>query len=192
MSGETTDYSLMKIIHVLFGFLILLLLLMGISFFLPNAFDATHAPHSLDPKPASAALLHSIEKVANSNQAIGIGWLMTLLISGIMGSVILLGVRHKGQAGPYRPWIIGAFIVVALVFSALTYSYSSYTQGLSDTFFGGYPAPTAWMIYGIWFLPIGIIAIFIATFDQWFLRPEDLAAFRQMVQASQEEKGGPG
>lgn len=157
---------------------------------MPDAFSLNHSAHPLDPNPEAAPLFKSTGGLQGKSSTVWLGYLMALMITGIMACCILLGVKRKDQIGPYLPWISGAFVMVALVFSALTYSYSLYTNGQSEAFFGGYPVPTAWMIYGIWFLPLGVIAIFIVTFDQWFLKPEDLAAFRQLVQAPAGEEGG--
>lgn len=180
---------LMKLIHALFGFLISLLLLMGICFFLPDAYTATSAAHPLDPSPASASLLQSTGSLADSPHGLWLGYFMVLLILGVMGSCTLLGVSKKNQVGPYLPWLSGAFVALALIFTGLTYSYSFYTESHTAAFFGGYPAPTAWMIYGVWLFPLVIIGLFIYTFDSWFLKPADLASFRELVKSSAGEKG---
>ena len=177
----------MKLIHILFGFLLALLLLIGFSFFSADAFRLSSTVHPLNPAADAISLLKSSKDVSGP---IWKGFLMSILILGIMACCILLGVSKGDKIGPYFRWISLGFVFIGVIFLALTLSYSTYTGADSTTFFGGYPSPTAWMIYGVWIAPLALIFLFSFTFDRWFLKPEDLQNFRELVEASSEEEGG--
>ena len=42
-------------------------------------------------------------------------------------------------------------------------------------FFLGFPAPTAWMLFALWPLPVLIAALYTLGFDRWVATPQDLA-----------------
>ena len=186
----------------LFIFLLGLLTMFSIGFFQEKAYVRTMGVHPVDPfldhqkkadfqitKPT--LLIHTGTEEDRSN-GLSLGYIVSLLMVGVMGSLVMIGVRRKGEIGPYFPWLLGSFIIMALIFSGLAWSYSGYLRGDTDAIIGGYPAPTAWMIYGVWLFPLILITLFVVTFDRWFLSKEDLGEFREWVQANQQEGGNHG
>ena len=67
------------------------------------------------------------------------------------------------------------------VYLLLLLSYGNYQRGESSSFFGGLPAPSAWMMYGIWFIPLLISGIYMFKFNDWVLSPAEYEAFQEIV-----------
>ena len=181
----------MKLSRLLLLFLIALFVLFCIGFFQPVAFEANSRPHHLltEDIPANT-LLESKGGYGDKPGVIILGYAILVVMLGIMGIAVLTGLKKYGKSGPWLSWIVAGFVLYALVFLGLTLSYWDYTQGNTDTYLGGYPAPTAWMIYGVWFFPVLIAALLILKFDQWFLTEDDLQAFRQLLEERKAMEGG--
>jgi hypothetical protein len=99
----------------------------------------------------------------------------------LMGTLAVIGWQRKGKGNAHRPWLIAAFVGYAIVFLCLSFSYVAYEQAESPLLWGGFPAPTAWMLYVLWLFPLVLVAMFMLRFDQWFLDPKDLERFQELV-----------
>ena len=172
----------MKLSQLLLLFLTALFILFCIGFFQPIAFEASSQPHHLltDDIPANT-LLESKGGYGDKPGVIILGYAIVVMMLAIIGTAVLTGMKKNSKSGPWLPWIVAGFFLYGLVFLGLTLSYWDYTNGHTNAFFGGYPTPTAWMIYGVWFFPLILVALLIYKFDEWFLTEEDLRAFKKLA-----------
>ena len=97
-----------------------------------------------------------------------------------------LGKSPQAQ-GQSSVWLLGGFVAYALVFTAVIYSYQRYDPGNVQNFFGGFPLPTAWLVYGVWLFPWFFIAVLVIMFDRSFLTQSDLDRFHALVQKSRDK-----
>ncbi len=111
-----------------------------------------------------------------------VGAAFGLLQCALFVTLLIFGSRKSGKAGPMlRPLLIGGAIYLA-IFAALVVSYSHYLPKGSDVpLFVSFPVPTAWMLYGVWGLPLFFVLLYVVTFKSWSFRDEDLVAFRALV-----------
>ncbi|MEM1228056.1 MAG: hypothetical protein AAGJ40_20390 [Planctomycetota bacterium] len=65
-----------------------------------------------------------------------------------------------------RAVVAGGFMYVA-VFVGMMVSYRQYTAGKPMTL-GPFAAPTTWMVFGLWAVPMIFVAIYCVNFNAWF------------------------
>ncbi len=76
-----------------------------------------------------------------------LGW----LIIGVMGSAILLGLRHAARR--WRVAVAGWTVGYALVYAALVRAAGAAASADPGPLVGGFPTPTAWLLYGMGLFP---------------------------------------
>ena len=75
-------------------------------------------------------------------------------------------------------WVLGiGALVYAAFFLAMTVAYDSYAASGSDALVLSFPPPTALMLYGVGFTPLGFVLLYLLRFEPWILDDDDLARF---------------
>ena len=118
-----------------------------------------------------------------SDKTVGFGLAFVVLILTVMGLFVAQGYRKHAGGGPMR-WLLGGFIGYGLVFGGLVLAYRSYASG-DISFFGGFPAPSAWMVYGVFLFPWVLVILYVRNFDRWIYSSEDAARFQTLVAENQ-------
>jgi hypothetical protein len=121
-----------------------------------------------------------------------LGWALGLLEIGLFVALLGLGARGRGGLrGLGWPLVVGGF-AYAVVWSALVVSYAGYAAG-SDALVLGFPAPTAWMLFGLWPVPLLFVVLYVAGFDRWVATRDDLAELeRRLAEARSRAADGDG
>ena len=101
-----------------------------------------------------------------------------LAVIVVMGGMIGLGLRG---ARPPRLGLAGAFLAYAIIFVLLVRSDAAYQAGGELLHVGGFPPPTAWLIYGMWLFPLVMVGLFVWGFDRWYYTPDDEARFADLT-----------
>jgi phosphatidylserine synthase len=86
------------------------------------------------------------------------------------------------------PIAIGAALHVA-TFLALMATYRTYQAGGDHALFLGLPAPTAWMLYGVWWVPMYFILLYIFAFDRYVFSEADQLRFNEILER-RDRRGG--
>ena len=172
------------VIRLLLGLSAVLMGVMGASRLLPAA---THPTARLHPEAAS--LLQSTGGLADQPETLWLGYAIGLLILGLMAVCVWIGLRKQDAGTPLTRWMMIGFAGYALVFTGLTITYAQYAADPSGSFFGGFPLPTAWMIYGMWFFPLLLVGLYMVMFDRWVLTEDDLARFQDLVDENRRQRG---
>ena len=153
-----------------------ILLLMLAGFFVSGSTTPMMAPH-----PDHPTILISKTAHIDQGQYVGLGYAIGLSIIALMVASIFLGNRKAGKRTPIHQWMGWGSVIYVIIFSLMTYSYWDYSQLGNTSFFGGFPLPSAWMIYGIWLSPLLLAAVIIWGFDRWIFTPKDLEDFQELV-----------
>ena len=164
-------------IRLLLGLSAALTGVMGLSYLLPTATQPTARLH-----PDVPSLLQSTGGLADQPEVLWLGYIVGLLILAVMAVCVWIGLRKKETGTPLTRWMMVGFAGYALVFTGLTLTYAPYTGASEVPFFGGFPLPTAWMVYGMWFFPLILIGLYMVLFDRWVLTEEDQARFQKLVE----------
>lgn len=95
--------------------------------------------------------------------------------------LLALGGRKQEKLGPLKvPLLVGG-IFFAGAFLAMVLTYRSYVDATEHALFLGFPIPTAWMMYGVWLVPLVFMLVYLFTFDSWFYTDEDRKRFEQLL-----------
>jgi hypothetical protein len=165
----------MKIAKVLFGLLIAMCVVMGVAF-VTGEFTS-----SGEPPP----MLRGNSETQRDPVATGLGWCFGVLVIAILVLCLVLGIGR----GRERHWIfpVGGALFV-FVFSAVIVTTGSYFSEDSTSWFLSFPAPTAWMLYGVWPVPVVFMIWYSVHFDRRVLTEEDLEEFQRIVAAKRERE----
>ena len=50
----------------------------------------------------------------------------------------------------------------------------------------GFPPATAWMLYGVWWTPLALVALYVWRFDDWVYGDWEQARFAELVAAARQ------
>ena len=172
------------VFRLLLGVSAALVLVTVLSLLLPAATQPTARLH-----PEATSLLQSTGGLADQPETLWLGYVFGLFVLGLMAVCAWIGLRKKDTGTPLTRWMMIGFGGYALVFTGLTLTYARYTGSADVPFFGGFPLPTAWMIYGMWFFPLILVGLYMAFFDRFVLTKDDLARFQELVDENRRQEG---
>jgi len=141
-----------------------------------------------DPVPDTSATVHPTYKTmlksgnsqASSPAVKYLGYAFGLAILGIFGVSLYWGSRRAKDNGfKLRDLIIGMGLYI-LTYTGLVLSSWKYDQ-LEAPLWGDLPIPTAWMLYGIWFVPVIFIVLYVYGFKDHVLSEEEEAKFHEIL-----------
>lgn len=139
--------------------------------------------------PEFSTMQHGGHGVERQETIIWFGLVYGLLMIVLFVCCLALGSAKGGKVGPFaKPLVMGGFLFAG-IFAAMVHSYAGYVSEEQHALFLSLPQPTAWMVYGLWALPIIFILLFVVTFDRWNLRKEDIKKFEELVSARRGERG---
>lgn len=111
----------------------------------------------------------------------GAAWLLGSLMIALF--VCLLAWQTKDGRRSW-PWFVVGGILYEAVFSMMCWTYwRSLADPLEVSFWGSFPVPVAWLVYGIWLFPGFFIAIYVMRFDEWILPEESMRRFEEALRA---------
>ena len=124
---------------------------------------------------------------AGHDRSLGAVWACGVLMLAFVAALLAWGYRRHDRPA----WALAACLVLqAGLFSAAMLAYARFTRDPSPRLWWALPLPTAWLVYVFWPAQLVFVAVFVATFDRWFWRPVDEAAFRRIVIARREGENG--
>ena len=118
------------------------------------------------------------------------GWLYGTLSIALFVGFMALGLRRRGRLPEGSgPALVIGLALFALVFTLLVLSYRAYVEpGADRALFGSFPRPTAWMLYGLWPVPLVFALLYMKNFDRWVISEDEVAEFEQLVAESKRER----
>lgn len=106
-------------------------------------------------------------------------WLLGVVMIAIF--VCLLAWQTKAGRRPWPFFLIGGVLFEA-VFSMMCWAYwRSLADPLEASFWGSFPVPVAWLVYGIWLVPGFFITIYVVRFDDWILPKQSMRHFEEIL-----------
>lgn len=175
----------MKVSLITFGLSLALLAVVAGAWFVGPPEDA----------PASAIAHPTIEHMtaggpgeAKHAKVFSLGVAFGVLEILLFSVCLALGASRKGRVGRIGIAIaIGAALHV-ISFLAIVISYRAYLNG-HETLYLGLPAPTAFMMYGIWWVPMYFILLYIIAFDRYVFSDADLQKFNEILDRRDRREG---
>ena len=96
-----------------------------------------------------------------------LGWAFALLQVTFFVALLAFGVLKNGDLGPMLRPLLVSWLIYAGIFTGLIVAHARYTDATEHDLVLGFPAPTAWMMYGVWVFPVVFIVVYLVTFDRW-------------------------
>ncbi len=166
----------MKYIRFLFGALILLLGVIAGAAIAPVVEGATGIPH-----PEFEGMFIGPANIDQQASTRWLGYFFGLGIIAVFTAMLFIGNRKNGQVRSIGRWLILGTSIYALAYTFMVYSHWGYAQSTTDDFFLSMPAPTAWMIYAVWFLPLIITIGYILRFEDSVISDQEIEAFNDFI-----------
>ena len=113
------------------------------------------------------------------------GWAFGMLQIALFVALVAYGGQRNGRLGPLKVPILVGGILYAATFTAMVYAYQGYMLEKTHPIFLSLPVPTAWMIYGVWPIPLVFMFLYMFTFDSWIFRAEDMTRFEEILAEKQ-------
>lgn len=175
----------MKLSSLLMTILLLLCVVLGIAWVLPESENAAGVAH-----PRVETMMHGgLGDKRHADMTYWLGCAYGTLLIALFTGCMALGARKEGRLGGLKwPFVFGFLIWVA-VFAALMISYRSYMTEAEHAQILFLPIPTAWMVYGLWSAPLFFTLLYIVIFNSWTMRPEDEERFAKLVEARRAREG---
>lgn len=131
--------------------------------------------------PEFKTMLHSANSQASSPAIKYLGYAFGLSILAIFGMSLYWGSKRAKDSGFRIRNIMIGMGLYALTYTGMVLSSWEYDQ-VEAPIWGGLPIPTAWMLYGIWFVPVFLIVLYVKGFNKHVLSAEDEARFHRIVE----------
>jgi hypothetical protein len=135
---------------------------------------------------------HSQMHVAGASAEFDAGMTVPGAIAGVLIITtyllcLLIGAGKNGASRKFVGVVVASSCLVIGSFLAMTFSVGGYVRDSSPQLVGGFPVPTAWMVFGVWLSPIVFLAIYIAGFRQWVMTDDDRQRLAELVAARNSE-----
>ena len=167
-----------RLIYCLLATSVALLGLFGLALVEPGSSQLAARPHA-----TIESMLSSGAAAPGGPGTLWVGLLTGLLVIVMIGLCLLVGVAP--QARGLKRWIVGCTVAYALVFCGLMASYLDFLEGGPLHIVGGLPAPSTWMMYGVWLFPWVYILGYVATFHTSYFPPESEERFRDILRSKE-------
>lgn len=124
---------------------------------------------------------------ARHGRILWLGWAFGLLqICFFIGLLALSSERRDGSQSMLRSLGAG-LLLYSGVFTVLIVSYSQFMVEDSPDLVMGLPRPTAWMIYGLWTVPVWFLILYIKAFKQSIWTEDDQTRFERIIEEKRRE-----
>ena len=177
----------MKLFHILFIILVALLAIILLAAVTPEVVGATGAPH-----PEFKGMFVSPANIDLEPHTRWLGYLFGLGIIALFGIMLFIGNRKGGKVTSIGKWLTIGLVLYILVYTLMVISHWSYAAENGGPFFLFMPAPTAWMIFGAWFVPLVITFAYVFKFEDAVISDEEIESFHQYLkeQKNTDTRGG--
>ena len=101
---------------------------------------------------------------------------------------IVLGVSRRYRTLPFWLGLAATAILFLFVWARIFLGYQHFLSTGEVDYLLGFPAPTAWVAYGIWASGLALLVLYVVGFRKFIYTHEDEAEFDRIVQ---ELRAGP-
>ena len=165
-----------KLAWIMFAVLLAMCLVVGIALSIdevPRGHGAEHPTYPSMQQAPPGAERHA--------KVLWFGYAFGVLQIVLYVACIALALRRGGRLGRRAiPLLVGGAIYLA-TFTAMVVAYRQYALTGEADLFLGFPAPTAWMLFGVWPVPLWFLFLYVLSYDRWIFTPDDMKRFRQIV-----------
>ncbi len=154
--------------------LISLLVLIVALFFYPDAHVSKVAPH-----PDYPSILQSTAQYDGLGSWLAV--LLGLLMIAIMTLTMLVGLHRPNHKSKFAKVLSIVVVVNAIIWVCIKLTNDSYMAGNSDLIVGGFPLPTALLMYGMGLFPLVMLPFYYKYFNRDIYSDADQAKFEAIL-----------
>ena len=165
-------------------FITLILMMIAVLFVIIGGPDEsmTGTPHSrYTTMLQSTHDSYEFSNVKWAGFAFGIGIILYLYL------VLAIGLKRKKYIKKINFWILGGGAVYLILFVLMFMAYQNYIDQETLSLLGGFPTPTAIMIYGLWLFPLFFTTLYVWRFKDWVINKKEVARFHELVKSKSHE-----
>lgn len=167
----------MKFPHWFLLFLLSFLFLTGLIIASTPPTNASGKAHS-----QFSSMQESGESVITSTFPKWLAYTFGAGIIGLFAFSAILGIRRgKKEKNPkiFQYLFIG-FGLYFLMYALMLLAYQGYHYETAESYFLGFPIPTAWMLFGVGLIPFFMTYFYVTRFDEWVISPEEIEEFKKI------------
>ena len=155
--------------------LISLVIVLAGLIIIPSKSIQVQAQHDLFP-----TMLKSV-KASQSTLTLWLAFFFGVFSICLFTLFLYIGLSGKNFSRKKLIVMVIGLIMYVGIFSFGFASYLRYINNDCFRVFLGFPAPTAWMLYGIWFFPLFFTFLYVKKFNDWVLKPDDYQRLQEIV-----------
>ena len=99
----------------------------------------------------------------------------------------VLSVSPDKRTPMFFGWMAVVFAVNLLVWQQMYSGHQAFLASGETGWFFGFPAATAWQVYGVWFAGVILIAVYSGGFRNYILSEKDEIRFEQLLRESRSD-----
>ena len=108
----------------------------------------------------------------------------------LCAALMTLGVSRRHRTGVFWIGIGGVTLAALFVWWRVFDGYTDFLAGGEVRMVLGFPAPSAWLIYGVWGTAALYSVLYVVGFRRFIYTEEDEKAFNELVREIREEREG--
>lgn len=141
--------------------------------------------------PDHPAMALGADGAARHENVLAVGFVFAALIVAFFVGLLFFALQRRGEPIPGKTLILTSAAVFLGVFVALFVTYSHYLESPEpDRLFLGFPPPTAWMLYGVWGVPVVFILIYITRFNEWVFGAAEETEYEKLLERVRRARTG--
>jgi hypothetical protein len=141
--------------------------------------------------PDHPAMALGADGAARHREVLGAGFAFAALTVALFVGLLFFGLRRPGEPVPGKALILTGGTLFLGAFVALFVTYSRYLEDADpEALVLGFPPPTAWMLYGVWGVPLLFIAFYVTRYKEWVFGAGDEVAYQDLLERVRRARTG--
>jgi hypothetical protein len=141
--------------------------------------------------PDHPAMALGADGAARHDDLLGVGFLFAALIVAFFVGLLFFALQRRGEPTPGKGTILVSGAVFLGAFVALFLTYSRYLRAPDpERLFLGFPPPTAWMLYGVWGIPVVFVLIYVIRFNEWVFGAGEETEYEKLLERVRRARTG--
>lgn len=139
--------------------------------------------------PDHPAMALGADGGARHHGLLGVGFTFAALIVACFVGLLFFALQRRGEPTPGRGAILLAAALYLGVFVALFATYARYLERPGALVLG-FPPPTAWMLYGVFGIPLLFILIYVVRFNEWVFGAAEETEYEKLLERVRRARTG--
>jgi hypothetical protein len=172
----------MKLSWIVLGLLLVLCAILAALFIIGEAPVKLNAPH-----PDYPDMLQGNPGIESQSHIKWLGYALAITQFCFIAALILFSLNKQGRLKKLKTPLLIATALCITAFCLIMAAYWAFARQGSGDLFGGFPLPTALMLYALWPMQILFVIIYVMYYDKAIFTPEDADKFQAILNSQNED-----